>query len=710
MYYGKAASLLRSKDRQSIIDFIIGSRIRDSGAELGQTTDVGQMIQARVPLHMHHQLDGIFNKWVYFWRGENWMGRDGRSLTIGPESLIDDTETGDGKKEDNRDGLVPNCLTRFFIGAFHQPLDSVEEYFGEQVTFYFAWLQHFSNHLVYLSILGLLVSIIQISTNNFDHPIRPFFAMAVMLWTFNVLGTWRQRSNFLAYRWGTMNYKVQQTTRPEFKGDYVRDEITNEWVVKYPQWKRWTKYLISFPVSILFTTVAILLILLVQANRDLQLATYVEQLTNPDAEPFKFTLSLSNIGKRAPIVEVALTRDILLDPTYWVIMVALPAMLGLCIPIMNLLLMKVSVALNNFENYKTESEYRTHLIIKVFTFRFVSQFGTVYYYAFISTGSKRAIENGILRMGTSLMVYTTVAHWWQIFLQVYFFMLIRQIRRRKYRRMLKTDLKKIELEEEAIDLVATSYSKEEVEKRQIRLINRRMLLDQAQDDIWFEIMNPPHNSFPEYITAVVQFSFVACFSVVLPIIPLFCLFNYLLSMRYDAYKLCRGRRRPLAQKTGGIGVWEHLLHIVAVIAVLTNCWLMGFTNSLFTGLGEKVGPSAIFGIVVAWEHVMLLIKYVMQTTISPLPQSVRDEIKREQHRVETERNSSMQTRKGRRSKYKRSESSRLSVLTGGGSCDDDSMTVEHESQSRCMFSPETNPPVLQTIPSEEESTSSLYSA
>ena len=615
------ASLLRSKDRQSIIDFIIGSRIRDSGAELGHTTDVGKMVLARVPLHMPQKLHSLMKSWVTFWRRDNWVGRDGKSMDLHRDQIGSDESEFQCEEEAERskkEKSVPGCLARFFIGAFHQPLDSIEEYFGEQVTFYFAWLQHCARHLVILTFFGLIVTICQLSTDNFDHPIRPFYSMVVMLWTFYVLVNWKKRSNFLAYRWGSMDYKVQETTRPEFHGEYVVDEITQEWVVTYPKWKRWLKYLISVPISVAFTSTVLLLILLVHANRDLNVASYVEQRTNPDAESFEFQMSLSNIGKKAPIVEVELTKDLMLDPTFWVVMGALPAMLGLCIPIMNLILMKISIMLNNFENYRTESEYRTHLIIKVFSFRFVSQFGTVYYYAIMSMGSRQSIENGIIRMGTSLIIYTTVAHWFHIFLQVYFFMFIRNIRRYLYRRKLRKELQKVELEEQNITAELS-----DAEARQIRLINKRMLLDQAQDEVWFEIMNPPHDSFPEYITAVVQFSFVACFSVVLPIAPLFCLFNYLLSMRYDAYKLCKGRRRPFAKKTGGIGIWEHLLHIVSVIAVLTNCWLMAFTNEDFHWLADKIGTIGIFGVVVAWEHIMLLIKYVMQSTISPLPRTIR---------------------------------------------------------------------------------------
>ena len=156
--------------------------------------------------------------------------------------------------------------------------------------------------------------------------------------------------------------------------------------------------------------------------------------------------------------------------------------------------------------------YRTHLIIKVFSFRFVSQFGTVYYYAFISTDSIQAIENGVIRMATSVAIYTTIAHYWNIFLQVYIFMYIRNIRHYLYKKSLRRELKKVELLEEEHGTTECC----DAEAKEIPLINKRILLDQAQDELWNEVMNPAHDSFPEYITAVIQFAFVACFSVILP--------------------------------------------------------------------------------------------------------------------------------------------------------------------------------------------------
>ena len=88
-----------------------------------------------------------------------------------------------------------------------------------------------------------------------------------------------------------------------------------------------------------------------------------------------------------------------------------------------------------------------------------------------------------------------------------------------------------------------------------------------------------------------------------------------------------------------------MLHIVAVISVFTNCWMMGFTSSLFTWIGEKIGDLGLFALIVGWEHIMLLIKYVMSTSMSPLPKSVRDAMKREQYELDKQRNTLMQERR-----------------------------------------------------------------
>eukprot|EP00546_Thalassionema_frauenfeldii_P008800 CAMPEP_0178909018 /NCGR_PEP_ID=MMETSP0786-20121207/8254_1 /TAXON_ID=186022 /ORGANISM="Thalassionema frauenfeldii, Strain CCMP 1798" /LENGTH=156 /DNA_ID=CAMNT_0020581003 /DNA_START=275 /DNA_END=741 /DNA_ORIENTATION=+ len=156
-----------------------------------------------------------------------------------------------------------------------------------------------------------------------------------------------------------MDHKEQETTRPQFKGQYRKDEITGEIIVYYPAWKRYLKYLISFPITMLFTAGTLVLILLVHSNRDQLIARYIEQKVHPGSEEFKIDFSVSAIGKPKPITSVELNSDHLRDPMFWFLMAGLPSLLGLFLPLLNFILMKISIILNDFENYQTESHYRT---------------------------------------------------------------------------------------------------------------------------------------------------------------------------------------------------------------------------------------------------------------------------------------------------------------------------------------------------------------
>ena len=208
------AALFRSSDRQKIIDFIIGFRIRDSGAELNPSTVLGKQIQRRVPLHAHAKLEELYKGWVVYWGKDNWTFRDGKSLKVGkthinasrnsdPSISVDDSASDENSDSEtplslSEQGIPPSLSYRLLVGSFHQPLDSIEEYFGEKIAFYFAWLQHCCFHLLYLSFVGMVVFICQFTSGNWDHPLRPFFSVFIMIWVFVVMVTWRQRANALA--------------------------------------------------------------------------------------------------------------------------------------------------------------------------------------------------------------------------------------------------------------------------------------------------------------------------------------------------------------------------------------------------------------------------------------------------------------------------------------------------------------------------------
>ena len=256
------------------------------------------------------------------------------------------------------------------------------------------------------------------------------------------------------------------------------------------------------------------------------------------------------------------------DPYFWLIILGFPLILGICLPLLNNIFWRVALILNDFENYKTETEYRNFLILKVFAFRFVCYFATLYYYAFVTSSgfSERnkqgflASENAVLRIVSSLVIFVTVAHWWMIFATIYLPSVFHKLKiSRQARAIYEKSMELAETElllKRSNDLKkCTSTDTNQTEstlshdgslssdKLLKSLKNGHILLSQAMHPVWNETSLPIYNSFADYIYAVIMFAYVTCFSVVLPITPFFILVNTLLSMRVDAYKLCHGRRR-----------------------------------------------------------------------------------------------------------------------------------------------------------------------
>lgn len=164
---------------------------------------------------------------------------------------------------------------------------------------------------------------------------------------------------------------------------------------------------ISIPLTVGFTFIALVGILIFYGNRDVMLANY---FTSGKEQSFVFHFSASAIGQTAPMLAVELTPDHLSDPDFWLIIIGFPTLLGLILPLLNFCLRRISIWLNEIENHRTEAEYRTHFIIKVFAFRFVCYFAALYYYSFIgvSENDAQATEHGIIRVASTLFSYLTI--------------------------------------------------------------------------------------------------------------------------------------------------------------------------------------------------------------------------------------------------------------------------------------------------------------
>ena len=674
--------IFRSSERQQIIDYILRSKIKDGGAELDEHTELGAFIVQRFPLHMYSRLLDIRHSWITFWKREK-PGAISQPFSIFSQSYSTTWR------------YVSSSIKHVYDNILNQPLDHIAEYFGETIAFYFAFMSFYTRWLVFPSVLGIIVFGVQMSTRKLDHWLCAPYAIIVMLWVSFMLAFWRQKSSALAYKWGVLDYEVEETERPQFKGKYIYDEFTGEIRKSYPLWRRFVRYLISVPVLCSFILLMLVIMTTTFYSQDLLYDRYVDgdSLSLTPAFPslsndhrmlsgvstFNRVLNIPINGNTTTSMDSSTTWgrqisvDELFDADFWAATFFYPCLYGMLVSILTMLFNTIALALNEFENHRTQTIFLNRLILKVFSFQFVTIFTSLYYYAFFS----KDVDGGFTRISVTIFSLMTVGQWWQVFLDIclpsfYHRLLMYRLRSNfavtnrkiyKVREMIaameaitSANAKKALIVQEsakegrqstlAVNGISASGSNDDIDLEaahaaavataakdalllrqqheiQAKLEKRIKFLTQAKSKCWEEALQAKYNIFSDYTTLVIQMCFILFFGAVFPLAPLLAFVNNILLIRFKAIKICYTRQRPIAQKIGGIGVWNDVLQILSVGGALTNCALLGFVSTpLRNWLIPSVGQTGLALILFGFEQVLLLFKYWLHTSIPSVPPSV----------------------------------------------------------------------------------------
>eukprot|EP01114_Cavostelium_apophysatum_P021290 TRINITY_DN738_c0_g1_i1.p1 TRINITY_DN738_c0_g1~~TRINITY_DN738_c0_g1_i1.p1 ORF type:complete len:782 (+),score=258.94 TRINITY_DN738_c0_g1_i1:32-2347(+) len=482
-----------------------------------------------------------------------------------------------------------------------QPLHKIRDYFGEEIAMYFAWLGFYTQWLWYLTAGGLIVTFFW-AVNFFDPEGKAkwtlwsvsVYCVFLSLWSTCYLEFWKRYKNGLVYEWGMSNYQDQEKERPDFHGEALSGVYSNGiWVPLdpnanygfklpakskyYPKLTRASKMVSQLPLMATMIVMVVILTLAVMSFR-----LFVQN-----------TNSLG--GSIAGGVANAIT-----------------------IMFMNVVWKMVAVKLNNWENHRTDSEYENSLIMKIFAFYFVNSYTALFYVAFFKgTGKlfgaavlKDACKTGrtyIAVLGNGCMDELTI----QLITVLMVNIFVGQSREvaipwlmgKAKVFMLKRNLKK---------------QAEENEKSKV-----------AQWEI--ESKKPAFpGTFDEYSEMVIQFGYITMFAASFPIAPLLAVLNNVIEIRTDAFKLLDAHSRPEYRGATGIGAWYSILEGLGILAVITNCLLIGFSlNSVADIFGEvPVIPTArrisqvpfhTFVVIVLLEHILIFIKFVIAFMIPDMP-------------------------------------------------------------------------------------------
>lgn len=129
-------------------------------------------------------------------------------------------------------------------------------------------------------------------------------------------------------------------------------------------------------------------------------------------------------------------------------------------------------------------------------------------------------------------------------------------------------------------------------------------------------------TYDDYLEMFIQFGYVVLFSSVYPAAAFWAVFNNILEIRADAFKLCVVYQRPMSKRVKDIGAWQRTFEIVGAMSIMTNCGLLCLNPHLRKHVPEMSQVEWIL-VFVFLEHVLLGVRYLLHIAISEKPEWVR---------------------------------------------------------------------------------------
>lgn len=258
-----------------------------------------------------------------------------------------------------------------------------------------------------------------------------------------------------------------------------------------------------------------------------------------------------------------ITQKALHDSAFWTVTFLYPCIYSILVDVAVKLFAVLALWLTYFENHRTQTTFMNRLILKVFSFRFITIFTSLYYYAFFNND----VEGAYVRISVTIFSLITVGQWWGALIDICLPSIV--YRALTYR--MKVNVLAVNRSVYRAREYADTISGTKAAALQNSVNKRARYLEQARAQCWAEATQFQYNNFHDYSAIIVQFCFVLFFSSVFPLAPLIALLNNTALLRLSAYKLCHTRQRPIALKSAGLGVWEDVLQVIHMPIPMPIC-------------------------------------------------------------------------------------------------------------------------------------------
>ena len=453
-----------------------------------------------------------------------------------------------GAELDSEDIVLRNILIDFRSGSTSQnlplvqswrttlinqkiPLNKIKNYFGEKIAFYFEFLRYYQTSLIWPSLLGLVVFIVQKTMQPSDNAVlvlNIIYSVFMTIWAIVFLEVWKRKEAAMAIQWGQMKFEQIEIPRPQFMGKQRRSPITDEMDEIHYEWTKRAKYVC---LAIMVTSVIITMVLGIVAGLLIFRKLYSNKYTIDGVDYTVIICSILN---------------------------------AIQIQFFNFIYSKVVKKLTDLENHKTQVQYEDSLIVKTFIFQFVNSFNSLCYIAFVKTHVEGCLDEGhkeptkgvscLDELNTQLITIFIISYLKNIielglpYLRYYI---------RKYRK--------------------NKAKVEETPNKDIR--------NKIESQVFLDTYLTPDNdgTINDYLELSVQFGYLTLFAIAFPLSTLLAFIGLWLEMFTDKIKVIKLVKRPIPLALKDIGNWWYIFSAISVLAIFSNTALFCFTSRTFEG-------------------------------------------------------------------------------------------------------------------------------
>lgn len=437
-------------------------------------------------------------------------------------------------------------------------INLIRNFYGEVISFYFLWMEHYIKWLMFPGALGLIVAIISYVDPFPKKPIGKspityldiflmIFCVIITIWATLFLKIWTQKEQMYTFIWGTQNYTHNEPDSELFEPDSTVEFVFGKTITVASTTVRNLKKCVSYLVLIIMivATCAITFLLFFYKKK------YLKEDTK---ENYWFNTCVG---------------------------MGFAAINAIQIKIFNFIYTFLAEILNKWENYKKDYQRINDLAIKIIIFDFMNCYTACFYIGFYKPAVGEAcVGTCIQEIGTQL--YTTfLINFGLNAVEIGLPFLMYKYREYNFKKEAKNA-------KEIKDIVPHS-------------IVHQMLCDELNNTIY------------EYNEMIILFGYVCLFSVTAPLTPLIVLILVWAEKLLDIIKMFFLQRIQILDQARGIEIYYKLLKVLMFLGMLTNIGVLLFSKEL------KINNDMVYkiGVFLCIENFLMILMYCLDWKIFP---------------------------------------------------------------------------------------------